>query len=150
MFIKHQGFFDADLVWVLKAFGFSEKSEPFSSPGTREHYGDGVTLTKTGQTHYGSVATTMAYLAVDRCGLQYLVYSGTVHRLTAAKRMARCLLRRPRIVQRFVPQEQPARLRVMSGSDHGGCKVRRFMSAACVFHGNTYLMVQVQVRLSLH
>eukprot|EP00959_Pyramimonas_sp_CCMP1952_P182985 3826483-Pyramimonas_sp.AAC.1 len=63
------------------------------------------------------------------------------------KRIGRYLLRRPRIVQRFIQQDEPDVITVACDSDHAGCVLTmRSTTGVALYHGAHLLKATVNTQ----
>ena len=128
---------------LIDACGLHPGSKGISTPSERTKDGSTQRLGQADHTHYRSCVMRACYLALDRPDLQHAskelarqVQAPTVADLEQLKRLARYLVRYPRVVQDFHRQERQTRLLIESDSDHAGClRTRRSTSSSKLFHG---------------
>jgi hypothetical protein len=120
------------------------------TPGVKEDDKDGddageeCLLPKAESTQFRAIAARANYLAADRSDIQYAVKeickkmsNPVASDWRKLKRLAKYLVKHPRMVQRFDLQEPTDDVRVYSDSDWAGCrKTRKSTSGGAILIGN--------------
>ena len=92
---------------------------------------------------FRSVTMRACYMAIDRTDVQYAVkecaremHCPTERGWTRLKRLARYLVRVPRVIIQFQRQHSPSKITLYCDSDHAGCKLtRKSTSGLCAMLG---------------
>jgi hypothetical protein len=125
-------------------------SKGVDTPGVKEDDKDGddageeCLLPKAESTQFRAIAARANYLAADRPDIQYAVKeickkmsNPVASDWRKLKRLAKYLVKHPRMVQRFDLQEPTDDVRVYSDSDWAGCrKTRKSTSGGAILIGN--------------
>ena len=135
-----------EIVTTQLKLNLDKGSKAVTSPGikrTAEELTESPPLGAADVALFRSVCMRINYLAMDRIDLLFAAKEAarwmskpTQVAMEMVKRIGRYLLRRPRMVQRFVQQDEPEVIKVACDSDHAGCVItRKSTSGIALYHG---------------